>query len=304
MKKYIVYKTTNIVNNKIYIGVHLTDTNKKDTYIGCGIVREVINPETAFQQAVYKYGYKNFKRETLFEYPYTEEGMEAAYAKEAEIVNEDFLKRKDVYNRALGGKIALLSRCRKIAQYTLEGKFIRTYNSIQEALEVTGYTSIASAVAGISKYCGDYQWKYYEDSEEDIPPIQIKEKTVYQYDLSGNLLKVWKSAAEAAKQFANSNAARAAIHNVCHNITRQAYGYYWSFKRKFEYNEYIRSKAVACYDNSGKFIKSYSSLSEAAFDVGLSNGQAISKCIRGYSKHAKGLRWRYFYGNTSSISSL
>lgn len=115
---------------------------------------------------------------------------------------------------------------------------------------------------------------------------------------------MWKSASEASKQFTNSNAARAAIHNVCHNITRQAYGYYWSFKRKFEYNEYIRSKAVACYDDSGKFIKSYSSLTEAAFDVGLSNGQAISKCIRGYSKHAKGLRWRYFYGNTSSISSL
>lgn len=264
MKKYIVYKTTNIVNNKIYIGVHLTDTDKKDTYIGGGVTKDVINPETAFQQAVYKYGYKNFKRETLFEYPYTEEGMESAYAKEAEIVNEEFLKRKDIYNRALGGKMALLSRCKKIAQYTLEGKFIRTYNSIQEALDATGYTSIANVVAGFSKYCGNYQWKYYEGINDDIPPIEIKEKTVYQYDLAGNLLKVWKSATEASKQFDNTAAARTAISNVCCKITRQAYGYYWSHKRKFEYDEYIRSKAVACYDDAGNFIRSYTSLMEAA----------------------------------------
>ena len=37
MKKYIVYKTTNTVNNKIYIGVHLEDTNKPNKYIGCEI---------------------------------------------------------------------------------------------------------------------------------------------------------------------------------------------------------------------------------------------------------------------------
>jgi hypothetical protein len=36
--KYIVYKTTNLINNYIYIGVHGTeDPNIFDGYIGCGV---------------------------------------------------------------------------------------------------------------------------------------------------------------------------------------------------------------------------------------------------------------------------
>lgn len=305
MKKYIVYKTTNLINNKIYIGVHLLDTTKPDTYIGCGVTsQKIINPKTAFHFAVLKYGYSNFKRITLFEYPFTEEGMIQAYKKEEELVNSDFLKRKDVYNRALGGKITFLSRKRKINQYTLSGKFIKTYNSIKEASDSTGLTSIATAVCGISKYCGDYQWQYYNGNTKDIPGIQCKERTVYQYDLQGNLLKVWKSATIASYEFSNPKSARAAIHNVCNKITHQAYGYYWSFTRKFEYNEYIKSKAVAKYNDSGQFIESFSSLKDAAKSVGLKDPSSISNCIRGKTKHAKGFRWRFFYGNTSSIPSL
>ena len=36
--KYIVYQTTNLSNNKIYIGQHKTkDPNIFDQYLGCGI---------------------------------------------------------------------------------------------------------------------------------------------------------------------------------------------------------------------------------------------------------------------------
>ena len=37
--KYIVYETRNIVNNKIYIGVHHTTTPYEfDNYLGCGVI--------------------------------------------------------------------------------------------------------------------------------------------------------------------------------------------------------------------------------------------------------------------------
>lgn len=38
MKKYIVYQTTNKINNKIYIGVHGIENEKFDGYLGCGVV--------------------------------------------------------------------------------------------------------------------------------------------------------------------------------------------------------------------------------------------------------------------------
>ena len=89
-KHYLVYKTTNLVNGKIYIGKHETD-NLDDGYIGSG---------NLLKRAIEKYGHENFKREILFECSSKEE-MDA---KEAELVNEDFLKRKDVYNIKLGGE--------------------------------------------------------------------------------------------------------------------------------------------------------------------------------------------------------
>lgn len=51
------------------------------------------------QKAIEKYGRENFKREILFECSSKEE-MDA---KEAEIVNEEFLKRDDIYNLKQGG---------------------------------------------------------------------------------------------------------------------------------------------------------------------------------------------------------
>lgn len=129
MLKYIVYKTTNTINGKIYIGVHGTQSDDFDGYIGCGISCNgdlKRKNSTIFQKAVIKYGINNFIRETLYEFPGTEKGKIAAYKKEAELVNREFLKRKDVYNTCLGGKVPSSVSEKQINQYDLEGKYIKT----------------------------------------------------------------------------------------------------------------------------------------------------------------------------------
>jgi hypothetical protein len=64
--KYIVYITINQCNGKFYIGVHKTNPEIFDGYIGGGITSEkTVNKDTAFHNAVKKYGYKNFKRTTI-----------------------------------------------------------------------------------------------------------------------------------------------------------------------------------------------------------------------------------------------
>lgn len=89
---YLVYKITNRINGKIYIGVHKTE-NVNDSYYGSG---------KYLKNALKKYGKENFEREIIF--IFQNDQKEKAYEKEREIVNEKFLKRSDVYNFKKGGE--------------------------------------------------------------------------------------------------------------------------------------------------------------------------------------------------------
>lgn len=123
--EYIVYKTTNLVNKKIYVGVHRTRVGITDTYLGCGTFRGYIPNKKGFPAAVKKYGQQNFIRETLFTFPDGEEGKRAAYKKESEIVNREFIKDPNTYNICLGGRVPSSVHERAVVQYDLDGKFIR-----------------------------------------------------------------------------------------------------------------------------------------------------------------------------------
>lgn len=91
---YTIYKITNRVNNKIYIGKHQTE-NLDDGYMGSG---------TLLLRAVEKYGIDKFDKEILYVFD-NEEQMNNM---EKEIVTEEFLLREDVYNLMVGGTAGLI----------------------------------------------------------------------------------------------------------------------------------------------------------------------------------------------------
>ena len=86
---YTIYKITNKVNNKIYIGKHQTK-NLNDGYMGSG---------KWLKSAITKYAIENFEKEILFQFD-NEADMNA---KEAELVNEEFVKEDSNYNLCHGG---------------------------------------------------------------------------------------------------------------------------------------------------------------------------------------------------------
>lgn len=86
---FYLYKTTNLINGKIYIGVHKSRCSE-DSYMGSGKL---------LISAIEKYGIENFEK-TILEYF---DNAESMYAREKEIVNEEFLSRVDVYNIKCGG---------------------------------------------------------------------------------------------------------------------------------------------------------------------------------------------------------
>lgn len=132
---WIVYQTINLINNKIYIGVHKTkDPCTFDGYLANGIYvnqpNTYIYGKTKMECAVKKYGVKNFKRIVLKIYSNEEE----AYAEEARLVNDKFLARSDVYNMILGGKVPpIVHPIKEVHQYNLDGKYIKTFKSFRRS---------------------------------------------------------------------------------------------------------------------------------------------------------------------------
>lgn len=93
--KYIVYQTTNRINNKKYIGVHKCD-DYDDYYLGSGI---------ALKAAIDKYGKDAFYRHILFVY----DNHIDAYNKEIELVTAELVKDDNYYNVSVGGKGGFLN---------------------------------------------------------------------------------------------------------------------------------------------------------------------------------------------------
>jgi hypothetical protein len=86
---YTVYKITNLINSKIYIGVHKTD-NLSDRYMGSG---------NNIRRAIKKYGKENFKKEYLAIF----ENEIDMFKMESMLVNDKFIKNKYSYNIKNGG---------------------------------------------------------------------------------------------------------------------------------------------------------------------------------------------------------
>lgn len=88
-KYHIVYKTTNQLNARYYIGVHST-YNLTDRYLGSGL---------ALNNAINKYGRSNFCKVIL----HTFKELKPAINKEAQLVDEERTKDPLCYNLVPGG---------------------------------------------------------------------------------------------------------------------------------------------------------------------------------------------------------
>ena len=86
---YCLYEIRNVLNDKIYVGVHKTK-NLDDGYMGSGKV---------IRRAIEKHGVENFTKVILE----TFEDAASMYAREKEVVTDEFLDREDTYNLRRGG---------------------------------------------------------------------------------------------------------------------------------------------------------------------------------------------------------
>lgn len=109
-----------------------------------------------------------------------------------------------------------------IYQYSSEGDFIKSYESVSSAKRQTGISSIDHALATM-KLGGGTQWRY-EFEGNKISPLKPLKTTVYQYTLDGHFIEKYSSAFEVLKNLKISR-----VLDVCRGLKESAGGYKWSF---------------------------------------------------------------------------
>ena len=258
--KYIVYKTTNLINSYIYIGVHKTeDATVFDYYIGNGVYINKPNTyeksKTKFQQAVKEFGINNFKRETLAIFDTPEE----AYELEEQLVNENFLQRSDVYNMILGGKINCIEGINTY-MYNESGDYVREFDSYESAAKYLEVQSSSIRRAVVYKYCiKNYYFTNIKVEKVNIKEFNTNKKIkVFRYLKTGEYDTEFESYNEAAR---NSNSSPSNIRSATILGYCVKDSYYFSFIQNKSYDKaryiQIKTRKVYKYNQNGNFLEEF-----------------------------------------------
>lgn len=280
--KYIVYLTTNIVNKKIYVGVHKTETPETfDHYLGCGIkdndAYTYKYSKTPFEAAVNKYGPSKFIRKVLKTFDKLEDALDL----ERWLVDEDFIARKDTYNVVLGGGIPPI-KVKTIYQYDLEGNFIKQWSSITEAALHFKCSNSCIGKAIFDRMPSlKYLWADYKSDKLNLNDFKIGEnkKKTYLYDINGYLINTFDSISECANY----------IDSTIGNISNIIKGQYCFNKKYYISNikydlfpipklDSHKNCPVYQYDLQGNFLNKWNTHQEAINKYGKTLN--ISKAIR------------------------
>lgn len=120
---------------------------------------------------------------------------------------------------------------RPVNQFTWCGNFVARYISATEAMNKTGVqrAGISRCCKGTTKRAGDFIWCY----DEDIDNIKQRTldahpnaKKIGQYDLNGNLLKIWNSGKDVCDALGVN---KSSLSECCNGNRKKTKGFIWKF---------------------------------------------------------------------------
>lgn len=295
-----IYKITNLINEKVYIGQTTTTIDHR-----WGQHKTYRNKRNHLYSALDKYGIDNFKIEEISHYTRnTKEKLiqilnkkEIYYIAKYNSINPDF-----GYNISIGGN-SNIGTCMAFAvdAYNLNGELIRSYESTTDAAN-----DLKICITEVQKCCKGkalvvakkYVFRYKGEPFDKYDLYHYKRSTfVYQFDLDGNFIKRYDNYTQAALAVTGNRDSHVAIKNSAIGENRTAYNYYWSTDDNFDFDleNYRNRMPVDKYDFEGNFICTYSSLSDASMELfnNLSGVCNISLCCKGESSQAYNYIWRF-----------
>lgn len=296
----VIYKVTNLINYKVYIGQTIDFKRRKIEHLAKS------SNTCYFHNAIAKYHKNNFQWEIIDKAETKEELNEKEIYWIEVLKTYAYLTESKGYNMTRGGLCGCNEGVGVVQLDINNGSYINEYKSTTEASRQTGIqsSSISSCCARKIKSAGKFLWVY--KSEYNINNIyeytfsEGVRKKVIQLSLDGSFLKEYKSIKEASLI---NNINPTSISECCLHKrgAKRVENFMWIFSEEYDENKDYRFiskkgkwnvKSITKLTKDGRFICEYSSATDAAIENNLDNSNII-KCCHGKLNSSGGFNWMF-----------
>ena len=290
MRTYYIYKATNKINGKSYVGQTCDFHSRVWQHQRC-----YEKEDCDFHRAIKEFGFDNFSWEIIE----TCESEDRACELEKYYI-EKFNTYRNGYNMTKGGKGAPYHNARAVVLLTLDGQYIKRYDSAMDA-EIDGFhnADVLLNCKGKRRKTKGYMFMFEDEYELNGAKAYRKPepngmRSIIQCDMEGNFIQKFKSLQEAAR-ITGTN--RTTISGVLSNTYKSANGYIFVYEEDFPikdlsiYKKRKKGRKIAQVDaKSGEIIRVFDRISEAGESLGV-NYKAIHKVIDKEGRTAYGYKW-------------
>lgn len=264
-----IYKITNLINNKIYIGLSTDIRRRWEQHRNRS---RDLKYQTHLYCAIRKYGLQNFKFEVI------EECDKDCLQEREKYWIAYYDSYNNGYNETLGGE------CGSPPEYdrTLIEKYWNDGYNIKSIAELLG-CSPATVVVALKEL------NLYSIKEIKKRQYVSLSTPVFQYDLNGAFVKQFDSLHQAADSVQGQTQS---IKKCCNRQYKYAYDSIWRFYKQPQLDLKKELATILCYDLKGDYVDSYSSMTEAEQITGVPRASIGAACR--HKAHRGGrFQWRY-----------
>lgn len=290
MRTYYIYKATNKINGKSYVGQTCDFHSRVWQHQRC-----YEKEDCDFHRAIKEFGFDNFSWEIIE----TCESEDGACELEKYYI-EKFNTYRDGYNMTKGGKGAPYHNAMAVVLLTLDGRYIKRYDSAMDA-EIDGFnnTDVLLNCKGKRRQTKGYMFMFEDEYESNGAKTYRKPepngmRSIIQCDMEGNFIQKFKSLQEAARI---TGANRTTISGVLSNTYKSANGYIFVYEEDFPikdlsiYKKRKKGRKIAQVDaKTREIIRVFDRISEAGESLGV-NYKAIHNVIDQEGRTAYGYKW-------------
>ena len=217
-----IYKIENLLNGKIYIGQSINIEDRWKRHLFDSRPSKLSEKSSVIHKAIGKYGAENFKF-------FVVEECQAEDLDDREIYWIDFYDSYyNGYNCTKGGSRNVDHFKKRVYYYDLKGNYLGTFESVKEAAATLDIMplSISNCCLGKNNSTHGFQFSYIDGPKGPVLQTNGAAKVVGQFTKSGELVRTFSSASDAARAM---NISKYSISDCCRGRQKSSVGYVWKY---------------------------------------------------------------------------